>query len=84
MSRRRKPSGEVYLASADRKITPVKEAYVNLILAIRNQAILDHDLDDWEVYWLHDTEMAQLWQILLKQQHDKLIAQPTMACKSAC
>ena len=42
----------------------VKEAYTSLVIAIRDQAERDGELDDWEEYWLETEEWARVWAIM--------------------
>lgn len=45
-------------------VTRQAHAYVNLLLAIRGQAIKDNALKDWEIYWLCSPEMMGVWSYL--------------------
>lgn len=42
-----------------------KERWSRFFLAIRNQAILDNELDDWEKFWLYDQELKGVWFLFL-------------------
>lgn len=41
----------------------INQAYVNLILAIRKQAEDDGEIEDWEEYWLHDSDWQHIWML---------------------
>lgn len=53
------------LKNSDRRIVSINEAMANLVLAVRQQAIEDGRLADWEDYWLHSKEMRIIWQLAL-------------------
>lgn len=39
--------------------------WVQLFVAIQQQAQLDHKLEDWESYWLYGQEMKPVWLLYL-------------------
>ncbi len=65
MSRRHKAHiCDRYSTLPDRRVVSTNEATVNLILAVRKQAILDERLDDWNIYWLGTSQIAKTLNLL--------------------
>lgn len=42
----------------------VRMSYVELLVAIRNKAVEDGALDEFEAFWLRGPEMRQVWVLL--------------------
>lgn len=52
----------------------VREAHIALLLAIREQAEKDGELDDWEEYWLEDEAWSRVWQILQYAEEQSVVS----------
>lgn len=48
-----------------------EEAFVNLVQAIREQAIVDDRLEDFEEYWVRDPRMQMIWSLLRESERQK-------------
>jgi reverse gyrase len=42
----------------------IRQAYTNLIIAIREQAEEDGELDEWQEFWLHGEPWSHVWELL--------------------
>jgi len=65
---RLKQDEDVDFSPSERKT--IRQAYTNLMLAIRRQAELDGELEEWEVYWLKNGPWPRIWE-MLKDTVDK-------------
>jgi len=52
------------ISMVDRKVIPINKAYVNLIIAVRDQAIEDGRLKEWEECWLGDPDFSRVLYML--------------------
>jgi len=60
---RLKRDGEVnYVDSGKRKT--IRQSYTNLMLAIKQQAMLDGALEEWQEFWLMVEPWPQIWKLL--------------------
>jgi hypothetical protein len=42
----------------------IRQAYTELLIAIRNQAVIDDRLVDWESFWLEEEPFKRIWKML--------------------
>ncbi len=73
MSRRRKvrERDTIFTEFTDRKCFSIVEAHLNLVCAVREQAIKDHKLKEFEDTWLKDPTMSCLLYSLLGHYREK-------------
>ena len=56
----------------------IKEAYVSLIEAIREQAIKDDAVSEWRDYWVHSSTWSRVWGMLqYTQEQSEVISEST-------
>ena len=48
----------------------IRQAYFDLLVAIRKQAILDEALEEWETYWLYSEPWPRIWELLKKAEDE--------------
>jgi hypothetical protein len=66
MSRCRKRTyGDAYYS--ERKARSTYEAYIDLFVAIRTQAVVDNKLDEWEESWLGDPIISNIINSMLQR-----------------